>query len=218
MARRILNSAAGPGRHALPAAPLPHVAAASEPPVAVAWADTDPGAMVCSMSPASRSARGVIDTRSSKPLRNPNASGSRYPAGLWLTVAGRVAANSGRHISVERVPSPTGGRCPTPRFVPVSAHAGRERRKTSSRCYLPFSARCCFHTALISQDLAFAQTPEEPAATSSGFSRPNIRRVTPAGISPPGCVRRMSKRRREASRSNDQKVTVRTVERKVCHS
>lgn len=218
MARRILNSAAGAGRHALPAAPLPYVAAASEPPVAVAWADTDARAMVCSMSPASRSTRGVIDTRSSKPLRNPNASSSRYSAGLWPTAGGRAAADSGRHKGVEPVPSPTGGRCPTPRFVPVSPHAGRERRKTSSRCYVPSAARCCFRTALISQDLAVAQTPGERAATSSGFSRPNIRRVTPAGVSPTGCVRRMSKRRREASRSNDQKVTVRTVEQKVCHS
>jgi hypothetical protein len=106
MARRTLTFAAGAGRHALPAAQLQHVAAASEPPVAVAWADTAPARAMaaCSMSPASRSTRVVINTRSIKPLPNPNASGSRYPAGLWPTAGGRAAANSGRHTGVEPGP------------------------------------------------------------------------------------------------------------------
>jgi len=216
MARRILNPAAGAGRHALPAALLLHVAAASEPPVAVAWADTDARAIVCSMSPASRSTRGVIDTRSSKPLPNPNASGSRYPSGSWLTAGGRAAANSGRHIGVEPVPSPPAvvarrrGSC-------LSAHMrGASVAKPARAAMYRPSARCCFLTALISKTLR-RTNPGRASSNELRLCSTRYQRVTPAGISPPGCVRRMSKRCREASRSNDQKVTVRTVERKVCH-
>jgi hypothetical protein len=124
MARRTLTFAAGAGRHALPAAPLPHAAAATEPRAAVAWADPAPARAMaaCSISPVSRSTRGVIDTRGSKPLRNPDGSSSRYPAGLWPAAGRRAAADSGRHTDVERVPSPQPAVVARRRGLWLSAH------------------------------------------------------------------------------------------------
>jgi hypothetical protein len=209
MVGRTLVLPAGSSRHAA----LLHAAAASEP---LAGADTVLlGDVTYWMSPASRSACGVIDTRSNRHVRNPEASSSRYPAGVWTIAHGRSAPERRHRTGAERVP------LPHRRSLPKAEACGRQPtgRPRASQVHVPSALRCCFPTALNSQDPAFAQPRGMRAAISSRFSPPNISRVTPAGISPPGCVRRISKRHREAPRSsNDQKVTARTFKPKVCQS